>query len=308
MCVPVKYRRSRHKSTKCKILQEPTSSSVAQSPYCCLRGRRLRIEHEKLATHHVDRRRISVGSGQGLSWLPEKSKARSRATAIADAVEADREEIVETERQEIAKADVEEKTETSNRETLKMGWLDSGSDKENTYSTTTTFSAVRFGWLPVESAPSIIVRPAPIPVRSSSAVEISDRQCLFPPLVIPGPGDLPPFDDVELTPSVENIRMTGAPMTMPPARALAGILKIAKTKAILQGLLVPSMLTFEVESSHYPLNVFTQLPGDVAAVAAHSYSVRSTRFYSSKSDMFSQVSCTAASLSQFLIDSVRSGK
>ena len=288
MCVPVKFHGSRQKRGKPKISLELRSFSVVQSSYCCFRGRRLRIENKKLATQPHDRRRFSLGSGYKQPWL----YAEATAGRLAPVVEA-------------SLTDGQERRKTDGHEILEMLRRDSAADTENTQGRTSFAGSLSL--FAEEATLSIKVEPALIP-RLTVARESITRQGLFPPMLIPGPGDLPPFEDVEVSQSMENIRMTGAPMTMPPARALAGILKIAKTKAILQGLLVPSMLTFEVESSHYPLNVFTQLPGDVAAVAAHSYSVRSTRFYSSKSDMFSQVSCTAASLSQFLIDSVRSGK
>ena len=94
-------------------------------------------------------------------------------------------------------------------------------------------SAFPSSWLPASdnSLMSLKVRPAQAPTKPSEESGPEQRN-LSLPLQIPGPGELPPYDEMDVSMSVQDMRMTGEPMRMPPARALAEILKIAKSKAL----------------------------------------------------------------------------
>ena len=288
VCVPVKFHGSRQKRGKPKISLELRSFSVVQSSYCCFRGRRLRIENKKLATQPHDRRRFSLGSGYKQPWL----YAEATAGRLAPVVEA-------------SLTDGQERRKTDGHEILEMLRRDSAADTENTQGRTSFAGSLSL--FTEEATLSIKVEPALIP-RLTVAKESITRQGLFPPMLIPGPGDLPPFEDVEVSQSMENIRMTGAPMRMSPAQALAGILKIVKTKAVKQGILAGRYVGVPGEASHYPMNVCTLFPWYGAAEATSMYSMRPARSHSSRCMIPSPVSCAASSLYLFFVVRKRARK
>ena len=252
--VPVRFRPSLHRARRGKSRDE-LSSSASQAAFCSGRGPRLRIDHEKLASHRHDRKRFSVGSNHELHWLPAATTPSSSVRPEGEA---------ETERPETCEKALQQ-TPGKGEEGVVLS-VDSKS--EDLDSSLLAPSAFPSSWLPASdnSLMSLKVRPAQAPTKTSEESG-PEQQNLSLPLQIPGPGELPPYDEMDVSMSVEDMRMTGEPMRMPPARALAGILKIAKSKALKFKILRGDEKLGRPEASHYPGRTFppSELPKDPAA-------------------------------------------
>ena len=251
--VPVRFRPSRHRARQGKSRAE-LSSSASQAACCSGRGPRLRIDHEKLASHRHDRKRFSVGSSHELQWLPAATRPSSSVRPEGEA---------ETERPETC-----EKTLQQTPGTGECVVLSVDSKSEDLDSSLLAPSAFPSSWLPASdnSLMNLKVRPAQAPTKPSEESGPEQRN-LSLPLQIPGPGELPPYDEMDVSMSVQDMRMTGEPMRMPPARALAEILKIAKSKALKFKILRGDEKLGRPEASHYPGKMFPPLepPKDPAA-------------------------------------------
>lgn len=123
------------------------------------------------------------------------------------------------------------RSKTSGHDQLERGVHELSWSRENTAHG--TLSTVFADGRPAASKLVILIRDAYSGWKLKEG-EKQPRSCLFPPMVIPGPGALPDFQ--QLVFSMDNFQMPDSPMAITPANALAGILKIGKTKALQYGL------------------------------------------------------------------------